>query len=106
MPPRRSNAQTTLDAAEEEVEATAALLFQSLPGAIRAAARFVSPSRADFDMRGFAISFLTLARVASPPNSFLADIETEAIQFNLERCQQSVTDTHAWVGRPVRTSRS
>jgi hypothetical protein len=44
--------------------------FHGLPGAIRAAAIFFSPSRADFAMRGFAISFLTLARVASP-DSFL-----------------------------------
>ena len=47
------------------------LFFHSLPEAIRAAARFISPSRADLAMRGFAISFLTLARVASP-NFFLA----------------------------------
>jgi hypothetical protein len=40
--------------------------FHGLPGAIRTAAIFFSLSRADFAMRGFAISFLTLARVASP----------------------------------------
>jgi hypothetical protein len=41
------------------------LFFHGLPGAIRAAAILIAPSRADFAMRGFAISFLTLARVAS-----------------------------------------
>jgi hypothetical protein len=47
------------------------LFFHSLLGAIRVEVRFISPSRADFDMRGFAISFWTLARVA-PPDAFLA----------------------------------
>ena len=37
----------------------------------RAAARFISASRAEFAMRGFAISLLTLASVASS-DSFLA----------------------------------
>src|SRR6267378_8411455 len=46
------------------------LFFYCLPGAIRGVVRFISRSRADFAMRGFAISFLTLARVASP-NAFL-----------------------------------
>jgi hypothetical protein len=41
------------------------LFFHGLPRAIRAAAILIPPSRADFAMRGFAISFLTLARVAS-----------------------------------------
>jgi hypothetical protein len=39
--------------------------------AIRATARLISASRTDFAMRGFAISFLTLARFTSP-KSFLA----------------------------------
>jgi len=46
------------------------LFFYRLPGAIRGVARIISRSRADFAMRGFAISFLTLAHVASP-NAFL-----------------------------------
>jgi len=37
-----------------------------LRDAIREAARIISPSRTDLAMRGFAISFLTLARVTSP----------------------------------------
>jgi hypothetical protein len=41
-----------------------------LAGLIRLADRFKTSSRADFAMRGFAISFLTLARVAAP-DSFL-----------------------------------
>src|ERR1700687_5601511 len=45
-------------------------VFHALPGTILTAAKFISLSRADLAMRGFAISFLTLARVASP-NSFL-----------------------------------
>jgi hypothetical protein len=44
--------------------------FHALPGAILTAAKFISLSRADLAMRGLAISFLTLARVASS-NSFL-----------------------------------
>jgi hypothetical protein len=44
---------------------------ESVTPQARAAARFISPARADFAMRGFAISFLTLARVASS-SSFLA----------------------------------
>jgi hypothetical protein len=40
------------------------LFFHSLPGTIRAAAKILCLSRTDLDMRGFAISFLTLARVA------------------------------------------
>src|SRR5438874_8232332 len=47
------------------------LAFPRLTGMIRAAARFVSSSRADLAMRGFAISFMMLASVTSP-NSFLA----------------------------------
>jgi len=46
------------------------LAFTRLAGVIRPADRFNISSRADFAMRGFAISFLTLARVASP-DSFL-----------------------------------
>jgi hypothetical protein len=63
-----SNARTTLHAAEREAHATAA--FTRLGGAIRPADRFNTSSRADFAMRGFAISSWTLARVASP-DSFL-----------------------------------
>jgi hypothetical protein len=40
------------------------LAFPRLTGTIRPAARFISPSRADIAMRGFAISFLTPASVA------------------------------------------
>jgi len=73
------------------------MIFATVPGmvtvgcsGIRAVSRFSFPSLADLAMRGFAISFLTLANVSSL-NSFLAfffiapprDIETEAIQFNL-----------------------
>jgi hypothetical protein len=43
---------------------------RDLTAAVRAAAINFSPSRADFAMRGFAISLVTLARVASP-DSFL-----------------------------------
>jgi hypothetical protein len=46
------------------------VFYDRLPRAIRGVARIISRSRADFAMRGFAISFLTLARVASP-NAFL-----------------------------------
>jgi hypothetical protein len=42
----------------------------SICAALCAIARLVSTSRADFDMRGFAISFLTLARVALPVRFF------------------------------------
>jgi hypothetical protein len=42
------------------------MVLARLPGVIRPANRFKASSRADFAMRGFAISFLTLARVASP----------------------------------------
>jgi hypothetical protein len=45
------------------------LAFTRLAGVIRPADRF-NTSRADFAMRGFAISSWTLARVASP-DSFL-----------------------------------
>jgi hypothetical protein len=41
------------------------LFVYGLPAAIRAAAIFFSPSRADLAMRGFAISLVTLARVVS-----------------------------------------
>jgi len=46
------------------------LAFTRLAGVIRPADRFNTSSRADFAMRGFAISSWTLARVASP-DSFL-----------------------------------
>ena len=46
------------------------LVSYSLPGVIGVAARFNSSLRADLATRGFAISFSTLARVASP-SSFL-----------------------------------
>jgi hypothetical protein len=64
-----SNARTTLHAAEEEAHATAA--FTLLAGVIRPADRFNTSSRADFAMRGFAISSWTLARVASPDSSLV-----------------------------------
>jgi hypothetical protein len=46
------------------------LAFTRLACVIRPADRFNTSSRADFAMRGFAISSWTLARVASP-DSFL-----------------------------------
>jgi hypothetical protein len=55
---------------EGEKNPARSLFFQVLPRAIRVAARFSAASRADFAMRGLAISFETLARVAS--KSFLA----------------------------------
>jgi hypothetical protein len=47
------------------------LAFHRLTGTVHPVTRLNSPSRADLVMRGFAISFLTLARVASRV-SFLA----------------------------------
>ncbi len=69
----RSNAQTILPAAEEDAHPTAAWSRARLAGVIPPADRFNISSRADFAMRGFAISFLTLALVASP-DSFLASL--------------------------------
>jgi hypothetical protein len=65
---RRGNVQITCTPQNEE-EPTATF-FHRLPGAIRAVARFISSSRADLVMRGFAISFRMLARVAAA-SSFL-----------------------------------
>jgi hypothetical protein len=78
------------------------MVLARLPGVIRPANRFKASSRADFAMRGFAISFLTLARVASL-DSFLVvfffierlhdDFEAAATQFNLEARPQFAAHT-------------
>ena len=90
---------TTLHAAKEEAHETALPLLR-LVGVIRPADRFNTSSCADFAMRGFAISFLTLSRVASSDFFFAfffiehpGWFEGAAIHFNLEGQPQFAAHT-------------
>jgi hypothetical protein len=56
-------------------------VFHGLARTIRAAARFICPSRADLAMRGFAISFMTLASVASPSSFLIFFINNLAMEI-------------------------